>query len=166
MILEEVLKITANKIINNEEQVYILTKQMLDETSITNILKKIQILSMNNNSYIYSMLEKEIEFILRHENFAIIFRPINRITGTEWLPCFAYLYHGEWVRVNITYAKCSKCDWEGSIADPTDTDLYVTMKNRADILQKMFELPFLKCPLCGNDITARAIWLQNRVGGV
>ena len=70
------------------------------------------------------------------------------------------------MRVNITYAKCSKCDWEGSIADPTASDLYFTMKNRAEILNKMFELPFLKCPLCGNDLTAKAIWLQNRVGDV
>ena len=117
MTLEEVLKITDNKIVNNDEQVYILTKTILAETNMANILDKIQILNMCNNSYIYSMLQKDIEFIMEQENFAILFRPVNRITGKEWLPCLAYLYHGAWVRVTKTYAKCSKCGWEGKIGN-------------------------------------------------
>lgn len=167
MTLEEVLKITFNKIINNDEQVYILTKEMLDETNVTNILNQIQILNMSNNNYIYFMLQKDIEFIMEQDNFAIIFRPFYRITGKEWLPCLAYLYNGAWVRVIINYAKCSKCDWEGSVANPTDTDLYVTMKNRFSILNKIYELPFLKCPLCDSDISAKAIWInRSETGGI
>ena len=65
----------------------------------------------------------------------------------------------------VTLVKCSKCDWEGSVANPTDTDLYVTIENRASILNKMFELPFLKCPLCDSDISAKAIWINRSETG-
>lgn len=41
------------------------------------------------------------------------------------------------------------------------------MKNRFSILNKIYELPFLKCPLCDSDISAKAIWInRSETGGI
>ncbi|MCR5837088.1 MAG: hypothetical protein K6G88_11325 [Lachnospiraceae bacterium] len=155
MILNEVLEITQKSINIDGEEVYILENHMkkgVDELK--------NIIFLHRDEYMFSMLEKHLDFILSHKDFAIIFRPIKRKYITEWLPCIVYLYQKEWLRVSIQYANCLKCNWHGTIANPTDTDLYATMDNRFDIIKKMYELPFLKCPLCGNMLSGKAIWID------
>ena len=63
-------------------------------------------------------------------------------------------------RVILQYANCLKCDWNGIIANPTEPDLFLTLENRFDILKRMNQLPFCKCPKCGNEISSKAIWVE------
>ena len=155
MTLNEVLEITRKNTDIDGEEVYILEKNMkkeVDELKYIILLQK--------DDYVFSMLEKHLDFILSHKDFAIAFRPIKRKDMKEWLPCIVYLYQKEWRRVTLQYANCLKCNWQGNIANPTDTDLYAAMENRFDIIKKMYKLPFLKCPLCGNELSCKAIWID------
>ena len=155
MILNDVLEITQKSIDIDGEEVYILEKNMQKEVDE---LK--HIIFLHKDEYMFSMLEKHLDFILRHKDFAIAFRPIKRKDIKEWLPCIVYVYQKEWRRVSLQYANCLKCNWQGNIANPTDTDLYATMENRFNIIKTMYELPFLKCPLCGNELSGKAIWID------
>lgn len=158
MTLNDVLEITQKTTEIDGEKVYIIDRNMQKEM---NELKRITML--HKGDYVFSMLDKHLDFILRHQDFAIAFRPIKRKYLIEWLPCVVYLFCKEWRRVSLQYTNCSKCNWKGIIANPTDTDLYITMESRFDILKKMYELPFLKCPLCGKEILGKAIWIDNQL---
>ncbi len=152
---EELIKITQKKVESCGEEVYNIEKNM--QTEVNSLRHAI---SLHKESLVMSLLEKHLDFILKHEDFAIIFRPIKRKGLIEWLPCVAYLYHSNWTRVTLQNAKCLKCNWKGTAANPTDTDLYFTMDNDLEFLRKAFKLPFLKCPLCGNELSTKAIWVE------
>ncbi len=156
MILKEVLEITKKCIDIDGEEVYIIDNNMKKGVD-----KLKHIIFLHRDEYMFSLLEKHLDFVLRHKDFAIAFRPIKRKDNKEWLPCIVYIYQKEWRRVSLQYANCLKCNWHGIIANPTDTDLYATMENRFDIIKKIYELPFLNCPLCGNELSSKAIWIDN-----
>lgn len=59
------------------------------------------------------------------------------------------------------YANCLRCDWTGNVVNPTDPDLYITVENAFQILNKMAKLPFLKCPKCGSELSTKAIWVED-----
>lgn len=162
MKLNEVLKISSRSTFIDGEEVYILENNMKKEV---NELKSL-ICLRRDESCVFFRLDKDLDFILSHKDFAIAFRPIKRkIRGEkiiEWLPCLVYLYQKEWRRVYLQYANCLKCNWHGIAANPTDNELYFTMDNYYEILNKMYKLPFLKCPLCGNELSTKAIWVETR----
>ena len=157
MSIDEILEIT-NKVANIDgEDVYIIENGMLSE--LEKLRNRIE---AEKESYVFESLGKDIEFICSHSGFSIAFRPIKWSPDAKrWLPCLLYKYKGEWRRVVIQYVHCLKCDWNGSIACPTEPELYETMENKFDILEKMWQLPFCKCPKCGNEISSQAIWIEN-----
>ncbi len=154
MTIEEVLEITNRVEIIDGEDVYILEKEMHE--GLEKLRRRI---NLEKEEYIFAMLNYDVEFICNHSDFAIAFRPLKR---GKWLPCLIYKYQGEWRRVALQYVNCIKCDWIGNAASPNDPDLYITMENRFEILNKMAQLPFLKCPKCGSGISTRAIWVEDR----
>lgn len=156
MTIQEISEIT-NQIENIDgEDVYVLRKEMHKE--IEKLKRRI---SLEKESHLFAMLNKDIEFICSHLGFAIAFRPVKLGNDRQWIPCLIYNYEGEWRRVILQYANCLKCDWTGNIANPTDIDLYITMENEYQILKEMAKLPFLKCPKCGGKLSARAIWMED-----
>lgn len=156
MIIEEVLEIT-NRIENVDgEDVYVLGKEMHKEVE-----RLKQRIASEKESHLYAMLNKDVEFICNHLGFAIAFRPVKWGDDRKWIPCLIYNYAGEWRRVILQYANCLKCNWTGNVANPTDPDLYITMKNEFQILKEMTKLPFLKCPKCGSELSTKAIWLED-----
>lgn len=156
MTIEEILEIT-NQIENIDgEDVYVLRKEMYKE--IEKLKRRID---SEKESHLFAMLNKDVDFICSHLGFAIAFRPVKSGNNRKWIPCLIYNYAGKWRRVILQYANCLKCDWTGNIANPTDPDLYITMKNEFQILKEMAKLPFLKCPKCGSELSARAIWLED-----
>lgn len=157
MTIDEILEITKQSINVDGDDVYILKKEMHE--GIEKIKKQ---LSIKEKNCLITKISKDVEFICCHLDFAMVFRPVQWGKSKRWIPCLVYKYKGEWRRVVLQYASCLKCDWNGSIANPTDPDLYITMKNRFDILKKVNNLPFLKCPKCGNNITSKAIWVDNK----
>ena len=155
MTIDEIIEITKRVEKIDGEDVYIVDKNMKEA-----IKKLNKIIELKKNSYMLSMLGKDIEFIYTHSDFAIAFRPVGCETTTTWIPCLIYRYKGEWKRVVLQYANCLKCGWTGYTANPTDPDLYITLKNRFDILRNLNKLPFCKCPKCGNEISSKAIWVE------
>lgn len=156
MTIDEILEIT-NIVANIDgEDVYILENGRFRELEkLRNRIKT------EKENHLFAMLSKDIEFICSHSGFAIAFRPVKWGDAIKWIPCLVYKYKDEWRRVILQYANCLKCDWNGSIANPTEPDLYITLENRFDILKKMNQLPFCKCPKCGNEISSKAIWTEN-----
>lgn len=156
MTIEEVLEIT-NCVENIDgEDVYVLEKEMHE-----GLEKLRQRINMEKESYVFAMLNNDVEFICNHLDFAIAFRPVKWINSRKWIPCLIYKYGNEWRRIVLQYANCLKCDWAGKVANPTDPDLYITMETMFDILEKLNQLPFCKCPKCGGTISAKAIWLED-----
>ena len=157
MTIDEILEITKQSINIDGEDVFILDKEMHEG------LKKLaEQININEENPVAMMLKNDVKFICTHADFAIAFRPVKWGESKRWIPCLVYKYKGEWRRVVLQYARCLKCDWRGSIANPTDPDLYITMKNRFDILKRVSQLPFLKCPKCGNEISCKAIWTERK----
>lgn len=159
MTISEILEITNTVANIDGEDVYILEKGMVRE--LETLKKKIKV-----ENHLFAMLSKDIEFIYSHSDFAIVFRPIKWGDERKWIPCLAYKHKDEWRRVVLQYANCLKCDWNGTIANPTDPDLYITLDDRFDILRKMNRLSFYKCPKCGNDISSKAIWIEGKSGNL
>jgi len=155
MILNDITNIT-NQIENIDgEEVYVLDKSM--RLGIDRLKEKV---AVAKDDHFFSMLKKDIEFICEKENFAIAFRPVNfRIT--KWLPCLIYKYQGNWRRVQLEYANCLKCNWRGNIANPTNPELFFTLKNEFELMHNMSKLPFCKCPKCGGEISRKAIWTED-----
>ena len=108
----------------------------------------------------FSMLDRDLEFIDNHAGFAIAFRPVKWKNVKKWIPCMLYKYGGEWRRVVLQYADCSACGWHGNTASPTEPDLYITLENRFEILKRMGQLSFRSCPVCGSRISTKAIWIE------
>ena len=156
MSIEEILAMT-NRIENVDgEDVYVIGKEMHKE------MKKLKKhIASKRESDVFAMLDKDVDFIRNHTGFAIAFRPVKWGDDRQWIPCLLYNYEGEWRRVVLQYAKCLKCDWIGSAASPCDPDLYITMKNHFEILDAMWQLPFLKCPKCGSKLSTNAIWIED-----
>ena len=156
MIIKEITEIT-NQIENIDgEEVYVLDRSMHKGMSILKARAAIEI-----DDLTLSLLKRDIEFVCRQENFAIAFRPIKYRTN-EWLSCLIFKHAGEWRRVALEYVNCLKCDWTGNAANPTAMDLYNSMDNCFEILKKMHQLPFLKCPKCGSELSTKAIWVGER----
>lgn len=156
MTIEEILEIT-NRIENVDgEDVYVLGKEMHEEVE-----KLKQRIASEKENHLFAMLNKDVEFIGNHLGFAIAFRPVKWVGDRKWIPCLIYDYEGEWRRVVLQYAKCLKCEWTGIVANPTNPDLYLTMKNEFQILKEMAKLPFLKCPKCRSELSTKAIWLED-----
>lgn len=156
MTIEEILELT-NRIENIDgEDVYVLEKEMYK-----GLEKLRQRINSEKESNVFAMLNNDVKFICNHSDFAIAFRPVKWGKEKKWIPCLIYKYQGEWRRVLHQYANCLKCDWIGNVVNPTDPDLYITMENRFEILNKMAQLPFLKCPKCGSEISTKAIWLED-----
>lgn len=154
MSVDEIENITRRIEVIDGDAVYILDKSMKDGL---NILEKRA--NKEKDDSVYSMLKKDMRFICTHDNFAIAFRPTHSPT-VRWIPCLIYKYKGEWRRVVIQYVNCLACDWTGTIANPTDPDLYITLENEFEILRKMGQLCFCKCPRCGSKISSRGIWIE------
>lgn len=156
MTIEQILEIT-NRVENIDgDDVYILEKEMCE--GLEKLKKQIK---LEKKDYLFAMLNNDVEFISNHSDFAIAFRPVKWINSRKWIPCLIYKYQGAWRRVILQYANCLRCDWRGNIANPTDPDLYITLENRFDILKKMNQLSFCKCPKCGSEISSKAIWLED-----
>lgn len=156
MRLEELLTITQKKVDSCGERVYIVERDMQTEVEALR-----HFILLHPDSTVMSLLEKHLDFILKHEDFAIIFRPIKWRGAINWLPCMVYLYQNTWARVGgIQYVKCLKCNWKGRAASPIGSDLYEGMDNEFELLGKAFKLPFLKCPICGSELSTKAIWIE------
>ncbi len=153
MTIEEVLEI-SNRVENIDgDDAYILDKEMYD--GLEKLKQKIK---LEREDCLFSMLNKDIEFICKYSGFAIAFLPVK---WKKVIPYLIYKHEGEWRRVSLQYANCLKCDWNGSIANPTVPDLHITMENRFDILRKMEQLSFCGCPKCGGKISSPAIWIED-----
>ena len=155
MSTEEVLEITNRMEKIDGEDVYILTRGM--EESIEKLRVKTKI---EKEDAMFSMLDRDLEFIDNHAGFAIAFRPVKWKNVKKWIPCMLYKYGGEWRRVVLQYADCSACGWHGNRASPTEPDLYITLENRFEILKRMGQLSFRSCPVCGSRISTKAIWIE------
>ncbi len=133
------------------DKAYVLDKSMKNG---------LDVLRRKKDDVVYTYLKRCMEFICSHEDFAMAFIPTHsRIV--RWIPCMIYKYKGEWRRVVLQNANCLRCEWRGSAANPTHPELYVSMENWSDILKKMKQLPFLKCPRCGSEISTKAIWIED-----
>lgn len=155
MKIEEVLIIT-NHIENIDgEEVFILDREM--RGGIEKLKKGINI----EGRHLFAMLEKDIEFICAHTDFALAFRPIKWGNDRRCIPCLIYKYKGEWRRVVHQYAHCLVCDWQGSVVSPMEPDLYLELEDRFNILKELDKLPFCNCPKCGNKLSTQAIWIEN-----
>ena len=97
--------------------------------------------------------------INNYDNFAIAFEAWRGMEDKYFLN-YLYMYEGYWRRVAFHYSKCKTCDWQGTIANPMLPDLYITVRNRYEILRENIKMPFLNCPKCGGKITSTAIWIQ------
>ena len=156
MKIEEVSEITNHVENIDGEDVYILEKGM--HKCIKQLKKRAQ---LEKDNCLFDMLNKDVEFICSHSNFAIAFRPVKWGNSRRWMPCLIYKHESGWRRVVHQNVNCLKCDWTGNVVSPTDPDLYLTMDNRFDILNKMYQLSFCKCPKCGGEISSKAIWIED-----
>lgn len=158
MDIEEVKKITDHMEYIDGEQVYIIDHSMNKE------LDKLKELSKKNkDSAIFTILNTNVDFVMSHSDFGVAFRPIwanGRVI--DMFPCMICKFKGEWRRVVIQYVNCLHCSWCGRAANPTDSDSYITMKNRFEILKKMWKLPFCVCPKCGGKLSTQAIWIEGK----
>ena len=157
MIIDEVISITTKSIIVNEEQVYVIESNMSDELDALN-----KYIEVHKDETVVMYLKNLVDFILKHNGFAIVFRPLKRKSNTTWLLCCVYSYGNEWLRVTIENASCSFCEWKGIVANPTIPDLYFGMNNEVDILKRMNSMEFLRCPECGSAISRKAIWIEKK----
>lgn len=153
MLIDEVIEITSRKIFVDED-VYIVDANMVEECD--KLKKRIN----RSDSMIYTRLEKDLEFITKHKDFSIIFRPIIRNQITRWLPCMVYSNINRLERVSIQNVYCLNCNWTGIIANPLEPDLYITMKNRFEILDRLSNILFCKCPKCKGELSNKGIWVE------
>lgn len=160
MIISEITKIT-NRVENIDgEEVYILDRSMK-----AGMEKLKEWADVEKNSYMLSKLIKDIDFICNNFNFAIALRKIFINEQLDWIPCMVYKYQGQWRRVQLEYANCLKCEWNGKIANPTNPDLYFNLKNEFEVLHCINQLPFCKCPKCGGEVSRKAIWIEKGKSG-
>lgn len=156
MTIEEVSEI-SNQVENIDgDDVYILDKGMKE--GLNRLKQKIY---LEKEKYLSSILNNDVEFVCNHSDFAIAFRPVRWMKSKKWIPCLIYKHNDVWRRVVLQYANCLKCSWSGTVANPTNPDLYITMENRFDILNNMNQLSFCKCPKCGSEISSKAIWIED-----
>ncbi len=131
MKIEEVSEITNHVENIDGEDVYILEKGM--HKCIKQLKKRAQ---LEKDNCLFDMLNKDVEFICSHVGFAIAFRPVKWGIFRRWIPCLIYKHESGWRRVVHQNANCLKGDWTGYIVSPTDSDLYITMDKKFDILKK------------------------------
>ena len=91
MTISEVTQITNRVEDVDGEEVYILDRSM---KSGIEELKKLA--DAKKNSYILSMLIKDVSFICKNFNFAIVFRKIHIKEEIDCIPCMVYRYQGQW----------------------------------------------------------------------
>ncbi|MDM5180631.1 hypothetical protein PO883_25955 [Massilia sp. DJPM01] len=63
-------------------------------------------------------------------------------------------------RVQIEYIKCDQCDWEGRIANPVESTLYMGAPEELEALQRAYNLPRRSCPRCAKPLARPAIWTE------
>ena len=143
MRIDEIVDLTNQSENIDGDEVYIF-----DNTMQESLKKLVQRADSEKDNILISMLRKDIDFICNHSQFAIAFRPVKCKEITKWMPCLIYKFEEKWRRVVIQYAKCVRCEWAGSIANPTEPDLYITSKKCFEILHEMNKLSFCKCHLC------------------
>ncbi|MDQ1817400.1 hypothetical protein RBA41_29245 [Massilia sp. CCM 9210] len=79
----------------------------------------------------------------------------------SWLVLPMMRLGGRLQRVQIEYIKCDHCDWEGRIANPVESTLYMGAPEESAALQLAYNLPRRRCPLCAQPLARPAIWTES-----
>lgn len=155
MIFEDLKDITQKMICVNGENVYIIENNMENE-----LIALYKYMEMHKDETLMVFLKNLTDFILKHQGFSIIFRPLRRKGIITYLPCCVYFYKNEWVRVTIEKVNCLSCTWNGIAANPSIVDMFFGMNNEIEGIKKMNKYDFINCPKCGNPISRKAIWIE------
>lgn len=153
--IENVEIITKRVEFIDGENVFFIDPNMKEE-----IQNAREFIDANNGDCLIEHLSYDINFMLVHVGFAVIFRPVFLGEKEIWVPCLVYYYKDAWQKVAIQHVFCKECGWKGRIACPTDADVFDGMQNRFERMKKAFELQFLGCPECGGKLSSNAIWID------
>ncbi|MEY8268732.1 hypothetical protein AALA79_20520 [Lachnospiraceae bacterium 64-25] len=157
MVIDKINEITDRIENIDGEEVYVLDQSMYEGMN-----KLAERAKYEKDSYVLTMLVRDIKFICKNLSFAIAFRKVPiKNSFVDWVPCLIYKHDGKWRRVQLEHANCLRCDWEGRIANPTNPDLYFNLKKEFEVLHDMYKLPFCVCPKCGGEISRKAIWIED-----
>jgi hypothetical protein len=107
------------------------------------------------------LIGKRVEFAERNSGFrcAITKQQIG-IIKEVWIPFLFYEVNEGWQRVAIERTECTKCGWEGNIANPTLPDLYLTLPERFELMSESTDLERVGCPNCNGKLKRFAIWVE------
>lgn len=153
--INDFIKISKKTLFVDGELVHYIDNNMIKEIKLLQ-----SIIEFNKDKSLYSKLNKDLDFIVKYKEFAIVFHPIKIGDSMKWIPCLVYKYENELIRVVIRNSKCLSCDWQGSIANPTFPDLYYSIDDKSKVMNKLNNLKFLKCPVCGESIDCKVIWIE------
>lgn len=153
--IEDVYNITKRVEYVDGQRAFFIDKNMKKE-----IRNAKDYINSNYDRGIIQNLSYDINFMLEHEGFAEIFRPMHFVEKEMWIPCLVFYYQNEWRKVVIQNIYCKDCGWKGRIACPVETELFLGMKDRQERLEMAFGLHFLGCPECGGKLSNYAIWIE------
>ena len=151
---EDLENISKRVEIVDGQEVFFIDPNMKDEIS------RLREYISPYKEYVFSSIGHYINFMLEHEGFAVIIRPMSFGQNEKWIPHLVFFYQNEWRKVCLQNVYCKECGWKGVIACPISTDFFLGMKDEHERLQEAFELPFLGCPECGGKISSYAIWID------
>lgn len=155
--IEEVYSITKRFEYSDGQKVFFFDKNMKEEISRAKYY-----ISINREKSTMHLFNNQIDFMINHDGFAEIFRPLLWGQEEMWMPCLVYYFQDDWYVVSIQNVYCKECGWKGKIACPTVDDAFVGLKNKQDRIKNVFKLHFFDCPECGGRLSSNAIWIESK----
>lgn len=150
-------EITKGKTLVNDEQIYIIDKTKFNLLMDDPFIDEIYV----GGEGILKLIWGLNEFVLKYPEFLLgIYKFKIGAIKTKWMFIVLYQIESGWQRVHIERVKCDKCNWIGEIANPTEPSLYDTVKNRFEILDRVWIIPKKPCPNCGEGLQRYAIWTE------
>lgn len=102
-----------------------------------------------------------VNFAENHDGFccAISKASIGKIKYF-WNAILFYYSNIGWTRVRIESTGCTKCEWQGYVANPQLTDLYDTVVDKFNEIKKVSGIQEVFCPICNSRLKRYAIWVD------
>lgn len=109
-----------------------------------------------------NIISNMVQFAENHSGFycAITKSRIGNIKYF-WLPLLFLETEIGPIRVRIETTTCQECGWQGIIANPTLPDLYDTVNDKFNEMNKTVQLRTKRCPVCNAKLGRHAIWIAN-----
>ncbi len=84
----------------------------------------------------------------------------NSVHAKTWMVMNLFAVKDGWQRVQIERVQCGTCGTEQWIANPTDAELYLGVKEWAELMKRATASGSLHCVQCNQRLPRFAIWAE------